>query len=449
LIGGGSTIEVVGRRTGTLLRNTSVKISRSLLAVSLPMVALAMGSAPEESAALKFLPEGAVRKLGSYRPQRLELTAERPPTLKKAPEMAAPLFGKLTIGAKESPLEVLIAVDEPEGRPSRLYVDGNGNGDLTDDGEAKWEPRTSPGPDGATPLTMSMGGAMVRLKYGAAELPARIAMYRFDKKDPQRQALKNTILYYGDYAYEGDVALGGNTYKAMLVDDTSSGDFRGDKVSDRASVRLLLDVNENGKFESRGESFDVRKPFNIKGTTYEIAELPASGASFRIVKSQETVEELLPPLPVALGKPFPPFTAKTMEGKELTFPSSFAGKLVLLDYWATWCGPCIAELPNLLSNFDQYHDKGLEILGVSLDNAGQEAKVAAFLKDKKMTWPQVYDGKGWQAENASKYGINSIPTAFLVDGDTGEVLATGNALRGEALGATLEKAFAKKKAAVK
>jgi len=287
---------------------------------------------------------------------------------------------------------------------------------------------------------------MVRLKYGSEERPVRIAMYRFDKKDPQRPALKNTLLYYGDFAYEGDVTLGGNTYKAMLVDDTSSGDFRGGQG---ASVRLLLDVNENGKFESRGESFDVRKPFNIKGTTYEVADMPASGASFRLVKSQETVEEVLPPLAVALGKPFPPFTAKTMEGKELTFPSSFTGKLVMLDYWATWCGPCIAELPNLLSNFDQYHAKGLEILGVSLDNAGQEAKVAAFLKDRKMTWPQVYDGKGWQAENAAKYGINAIPAAFLVDGDTGEVLATGNALRGEALGATLEKAFAREKSAVK
>jgi thiol-disulfide isomerase/thioredoxin len=422
--------------------------SRTPLAC-LTLVALALGAAPQDSKGLKFLPEGAMPKIGGYRPQRLEMTSEKPATLKKAPELAAPLFGKLTIGAKEAPLEVLIAVDEPEGKPSKLYVDGNGNGDLTDDGEAKWDPRANPRPNGQTPLTTYMGGAMVRLKYGTVDQPARVAMYRFDKNDPQRQALKKFLFYYADYAYEGDVSVGGNVFKSMLVDDMTSGDFRGGKGADQRTVRLLLDVNENGKFESKGESFDVRKPFNIKGTTYEIADLPASGSPFQIVKSQQTVEEVVPPLAVALGKPFPPFTAKTMEGKEVTFPSSFAGKLVLLDYWATWCGPCIAELPNLLSNFDQYHEKGLEILGVSLDNAGQEAKVTAFLKDKKGIWPQVYDGKGWQAENASKYGIDSIPAAFLVDGDTGEVLAIGNALRGEALAVTLEKAFAKKKAVVK
>jgi len=86
----------------------------------------------------------------------------------------------------------------------------------------------------------------------------------------------------------------------------------------------------------------------------------------------------------------------------------------------------------------------VEILGISLDQPKAANQVKAVTAEKGMTWPQVYDGKFWKAEVAQKYGINSIPAAFLVDGDTGEILAAGGSLRGDNLAATLKKAVEKK-----
>jgi len=417
-----------------------VGLTNSLAAA---VLALAGSASGEETVKLQPLKSGAMMKMGGYMPQRLELKAEKPAGLAKAPDLSAPMFGTLTLGTQESPTRVIVAVDEPEGRPARLYVDANGNGDLTDDPATEWQPRTSKSSDGKD-LTMYSGGASVELPLGGSPVPARLGMYRFDKNDPSRPALKNTLLYYADYGYEGEITLGDAKYKVMLVDQYTKGDFRGAEGPRGSGVQLMIDVNRNGKFDNRGERYDVRKPFNIQGTTYEIADLSASGAEFQIKKSDTTVAEIMPPPDLSVGKKAIRFAAKTTDGQEVEFPSSYAGKLVLLDFWATWCGPCIAELPHLTKAYEKYHDQGFEILGISLDQEKAEDKVASFTREKNMPWRQVYDGKFWKAEVADLYAINSIPRAFLVDGDTGEILATEGALRGARLEETIAAALAKK-----
>ena len=104
----------------------------------------------------------------------------------------------------------------------------------------------------------------------------------------------------------------------------------------------------------------------------------------------------------------------------------------------------MGEVPNLAKVYEKLHPKGFEILGISLDQKDSIDKLASVTKDKNMTWPQVYDGKYWQADIAQLYAVNSIPRAYLVDGDTGMILANGETLRGDALEVTIEKALAKK-----
>jgi thiol-disulfide isomerase/thioredoxin len=396
-----------------------------------------------ETVTLQPLASGVTARVGGYMPQPLRLNADKPAYLAKAPELAAPLFGVIALGPIESPTRVVVALDEPERQPSRLYIDANANGDLTDDPAPVWTSSTSKSQNGRM-LTMFRGNASIKLALGGVSVPARFYFHRFDKNDPTRTAFKETLFYYADYGFEGEITLGDTQYKALLVDQLATGDFRGRPRAVSSGIQLMIDVNRNGRFDRRGESYDVRKPFNIKGTTYEIAGLTASGGEFRITKSDTFVAEVLPPPDLSPGQKAIRFGARTTDDQEVNFPSSYAGKLVLLDFWATWCGPCIAELPHLTKAYDRFHDQGFEVLGISLDQPNAGERVASFTREKHMPWRQVYDGKFWKAEIATLYAVDSIPRAYLVDGDSGEILATGTSLRGEQLERTIAAALQKK-----
>jgi len=147
----------------------------------------------------------------------------------------------------------------------------------------------------------------------------------------------------------------------------------------------------------------------------------------------------------AAGQKAPAFTAKTTDGTPVVFPQAYKGKVVLLDFWATWCPPCRAEVPKVVAAYQRFHDQGFEVLGVSLDRRGQGPQLLAFAKESNMTWPQIYDGGYWQAALAERYGIRSIPRPILVDGDTGIILAEGSNVRGTRLAPAIEKALAAKK----
>lgn len=130
-------------------------------------------------------------------------------------------------------------------------------------------------------------------------------------------------------------------------------------------------------------------------------------------------------LPV--GSPFPDFNETDINGKPISV-GNYKGKIVLVDFWATWCGPCVGELPNVLQTYQKYHDKGFEIVGVSLDS--DKAKLTSFIQTRNMPWQQFFDGGGWHNKVAAKYVVHSIPATYLIDKD-GKLLAKN--LRGPAL----------------
>ena len=124
---------------------------------------------------------------------------------------------------------------------------------------------------------------------------------------------------------------------------------------------------------------------------------------------------------------------------------TLTGKVVLVDFWATWCGPCVAEIPNVLEQYNKYHDRGFEVVGISLDQ--DRSALEKFVGDRKIPWPILFEpseGTGWQHPLATYYGISGIPTVILI-GQDGNVI-TLNA-RGERLGEELDKIFSGKTAA--
>jgi peroxiredoxin len=140
------------------------------------------------------------------------------------------------------------------------------------------------------------------------------------------------------------------------------------------------------------------------------------------------------------GAVAPDFTLKTPAGEDLSL-SSLRGKVVLIDFWASWCGPCRRENPNVRKLYRRFHYKGFEILGVSLDNDGNRWKGA--IQADSLTWPHVSDLRGWQSSAAQLYQVSSIPQTYLIDKD-GRIMAKG--LRGPELEMVLEKLFADKPA---
>jgi thiol-disulfide isomerase/thioredoxin len=141
---------------------------------------------------------------------------------------------------------------------------------------------------------------------------------------------------------------------------------------------------------------------------------------------------------LVVGAKFPDFQEKDMEGKPLSV-SQHKGKVVLVDFWATWCMPCRMELPNVIATYEKHHGNGFEIVGISLDQ--DAAAMKNYTKTSGMPWPQFFDGQLWQNKLAQQYGIMSIPATFLLD-KQGTII--GRDLRGPELEQAVADALAKK-----
>lgn len=158
-----------------------------------------------------------------------------------------------------------------------------------------------------------------------------------------------------------------------------------------------------------------------------IAQIPAEYANDEaIVKIKNNVEKLKI---TAEGQKFTDFTMLTPDGKEIKLSDYVGkGKVVLIDFWASWCGPCRREMPNLVEIYKKYKGRSFEIIGVSLDRDAEAWKKG--IEQLHMTWPQMSDLKYWDCEGARLYAVSSIPHTVLIDGE-GIILSRG--LHGEEL----------------
>ncbi len=193
-----------------------------------------------------------------------------------------------------------------------------------------------------------------------------------------------------------------------------------DEVKSRTLFALLVQADENDKAEKQKLIYSWME-----------GEYP-DASIMRLVRERYAPNRAIQP-----GKPVPEFEVAALRDTTKTFTtSSFEGQYVLLDFWATWCGPCIEELPTLRKADSTYGDDGFAILSLSLDDA--RSTVTNFLQDREMPWKHAFLDQGFESKTADRFEVVGIPKPVLV-GPEGQIVATSADVRGEKLLKTLEK----------
>jgi outer membrane lipoprotein-sorting protein/peroxiredoxin len=192
---------------------------------------------------------------------------------------------------------------------------------------------------------------------------------------------------------------------------------------------------QNGKTVVGTETYsNVRANPLFPASTFVFT--PPAGIKLRTSVVQETSTYFDPRLKVG-SQPFA-FATKDLSGAAIS-PAKYKGRVVLLDFWATWCGPCVGEMPTVKAVYNKLHAKGFDIVGISLDQ--DRGALDNFLKTQNVQWPQVFDGKGWGNAIANQYGVKAIPFALLIGRD-GKIAAVN--VRGDALEPAVRVALARR-----
>lgn len=195
------------------------------------------------------------------------------------------------------------------------------------------------------------------------------------------------------------------------------GEFVKQNPSSYVSLLVLMDY--------AGQNFEPATVEPLyKSLSAGILSTPSGVAFAKVIESAKAT---------AIGALAPEFSQNDINDVPVAL-SSFRGKYVLLDFWASWCLPCRKENPNLVKSYNNYKDRNFTVLGISLDQPGKKEAWMNAIKDDGLVWTQVSDLKFWENAAAKLYGVRAIPQNFLID-PTGKIVAKN--LRGDALNAKL------------
>lgn len=387
--------------------------------------------AQDDPAPLAFHPDKVFEAIPSSMVMNVcHMELARPEWVTKEPQYRnTPWYAKLSFGDAGKP--VAFALDEDD-ETAVLYIDSNRNGDLTDDAPMKHRREIIPEERRTPQLKVwifdHFDAPVTALYADGSKREINVTFRTYGKvcRDLYNN-MKPDIVYWSNYYRSGPVRFGDTPYTVALKDQNADGryDTLRDKDKGIWGDTIYIDTNKDGSFDRRTEGFDFGKPVEVGGVTYEIDALAPSGdtISFR-VSAQKII-----PTSLKNGEIAPDFDIPGV-GKL----SSLRGKVVLVDFWATWCPPCLAEVPNVIKVHDAFKSSGFEVVGVSLDKADDAEKMKQVAHDMGMRWPEVHDTTG---QISKAYYVTAIPATFLI-GPDGRIIAQN--IRGDALGTELEKA---------
>lgn len=181
-------------------------------------------------------------------------------------------------------------------------------------------------------------------------------------------------------------------------------------------IELLKELNEDltdPKSRSvvlRGLGEHAQKQSNFEQAKRHFEEmLRLEADSFHIEYAKGALHEINN---LRIGSPAPDFTAETLEGNTIQL-SDHEGEVVILEFWATWCGPCIPDVPHLKKLYDKYEDENVQLIGISLDH--ELNKLEEFIENREMDWPQIWQEEGWDGPVADLYNVTGIPDSYVID----------------------------------
>jgi peroxiredoxin len=196
----------------------------------------------------------------------------------------------------------------------------------------------------------------------------------------------------------------------------------------REAVLVAIELDSLEGASEVGKPCDIARRFAVANDTLNALKWAKVSANrgfqnynyyllndeFKILQGQPAFDSLIEQVKgnAGLGKPAKQFVRKDVSGKEISL-EKYSGRVVLLDFWATWCAPCVADMPELQALYDEFNTRGFEIIGISLDK--DKALLEKFLLEKGIAWPIISGGQGWNDETKNLYGVRMVPASWVID----------------------------------